>query len=90
MAIPGKARDLHRLNCIFQKNGDMVVLANQCSEDSALHYYFEIKIREIIMNSSLPSDEGLSRQRRPDRRSAPRGADRQRALPMRQRRGRIA
>ncbi|PSR56714.1 serine hydrolase [Adhaeribacter arboris] len=36
-----------------EKDVDMIVLENQYSEDSSLHYYFEIKIREIVMNSSL-------------------------------------
>lgn len=36
-----------------EKDVDVIVLENQYSEDSALHYYFEIKIREIVMNSSL-------------------------------------
>lgn len=36
-----------------EKDVDVVVLENQYSEDSGLHYYFEIKIREIVMNSSL-------------------------------------
>jgi D-alanyl-D-alanine carboxypeptidase len=36
-----------------EKNVDVVVLENQYSEDSSLHYYFEIKIREIVMNSNL-------------------------------------
>ncbi|WP_176461018.1 serine hydrolase [Janthinobacterium sp. PC23-8] len=36
-----------------EKDVDMIVLENQFSEDSALHYHFEIKIREIVMNSSL-------------------------------------
>ncbi len=36
-----------------EKEVDVVVLENQFSEDSALHYYFEIKIREIVMNSNL-------------------------------------
>lgn len=36
-----------------EKDVDVIVLENQYSEDSALHYYFEIKIREIIMNSDL-------------------------------------
>lgn len=36
-----------------EKDVDVVVLENQYSEESGLHYYFEIKIREIVMNSSL-------------------------------------
>ena len=36
-----------------EKDVDVIVLENQFSEDSALHYHFEIKIREIVMNSSL-------------------------------------
>ncbi|SDG67026.1 serine hydrolase domain-containing protein [Janthinobacterium sp. YR213] len=36
-----------------EKDVDVVVLENQYSEDSGLHYYFEIKIREIVMNSNL-------------------------------------
>ena len=36
-----------------EKDVDVVVLENQFSEDSALHYYYEIKIREILMNSNL-------------------------------------
>ncbi|NHQ92010.1 serine hydrolase [Janthinobacterium lividum] len=36
-----------------EKDVDVIVLENQFSEDSALHYYFEIKIREIVMNSNL-------------------------------------
>lgn len=36
-----------------EKDVDVVVLENQFSEDSALHYYYEIKIREIVMNSNL-------------------------------------
>lgn len=36
-----------------EKDVDVVVLENQFSEDSALHYYFEIRIREIVMNSNL-------------------------------------
>lgn len=36
-----------------EKDVDMIVLENQYSEDSSLHYYFEIKIREIVMNSNL-------------------------------------
>lgn len=39
-----------------EKDVDVVVLENQFSEDSTLHYYFEIKIREIMMNSSLLSN----------------------------------
>ncbi|OBV38716.1 serine hydrolase domain-containing protein [Janthinobacterium psychrotolerans] len=35
------------------KDVDLIVLENQSSEDSALHYHFEIKIREIVMDSSL-------------------------------------
>lgn len=36
-----------------EKDVDMIVLENQYSEDSSLHYYFETKIREIVMNSNL-------------------------------------
>jgi len=36
-----------------EKDVDVVVLENQFSEDSALHYYYEIKIREIVMSSNL-------------------------------------
>ncbi|KAB8051140.1 serine hydrolase [Janthinobacterium sp. FT14W] len=36
-----------------EKDVDVVVLENQYSEDSGLHYYFERKIREIVANSSL-------------------------------------
>jgi hypothetical protein len=32
---------------------NLIVLENQYSENSNLHYYFEIKLREIIMNSDL-------------------------------------
>ncbi|MED5595381.1 serine hydrolase domain-containing protein [Janthinobacterium sp. P210006] len=36
-----------------EKDVDVVVLENQYSEDSGLHYYFERKIREIVTSSSL-------------------------------------
>lgn len=36
-----------------EKDVDVVVLENQYSEESSLHYYFEIKIREIVMSSNL-------------------------------------
>jgi D-alanyl-D-alanine carboxypeptidase len=36
-----------------EKDVDVIVLENQYSEDSALHYHYEIKIREIVMNSNL-------------------------------------
>ncbi|SJN37846.1 hypothetical protein FM120_10840 [Sphingobacterium faecium PCAi_F2.5] len=36
-----------------EKDVDMIVLENQYSDDSNLHYYFENKVREIVMNSNL-------------------------------------
>lgn len=36
-----------------EKDVDLIVLENQYSENSDLHYYFEIKIKEILMNSNL-------------------------------------
>ncbi|WP_197901593.1 serine hydrolase domain-containing protein [Rhodocytophaga rosea] len=36
-----------------QKGVDLIVLENLYSEDSSLHYYFEIKIKDIVMNSTL-------------------------------------
>ncbi|WP_425254662.1 serine hydrolase domain-containing protein [Janthinobacterium sp. NFX145] len=36
-----------------EKDVDVIVLENQFSEDSGVHYHFEIKVREIVMNSSL-------------------------------------
>lgn len=38
---------------IPEKDVDIIVLENQYSQDENLVYYFEIKIREIIMNSNL-------------------------------------
>lgn len=38
---------------IPNKDVDVIVLENQYSVDSKLHYYFESKIREIVLNSSL-------------------------------------
>jgi D-alanyl-D-alanine carboxypeptidase len=39
--------------CIPAKNVDVIVLQNHYDVDSKLHYYFESKIREIVINSSL-------------------------------------
>ena len=36
-----------------EKDVDVIVLENVYHEDTTLHYYYENKIREIIMNSSL-------------------------------------
>ena len=36
-----------------EKGVDVIVLENHYSTDSKLHYYFESKIREIVINSSL-------------------------------------
>jgi D-alanyl-D-alanine carboxypeptidase len=36
-----------------EKDLDLIVLENIYSSDASLHYYFEVKIREIVMNSSL-------------------------------------
>jgi D-alanyl-D-alanine carboxypeptidase len=38
---------------IPDKDVDVIVLENQYSTDSKLHYYFESKIREIVLDSSL-------------------------------------
>jgi D-alanyl-D-alanine carboxypeptidase len=38
---------------IPDKEIDVIVFENQYSADSKLHYYFESKIREIVLNSSL-------------------------------------
>ena len=38
---------------IPEKDIDVVVLENHYSVDSKLHYHFESKIREIVINSSL-------------------------------------
>ncbi len=50
----GKGLGFASIKVYFPEKGvDMIVLENQYSEDSGLHYYFEIKIREIVMNSNL-------------------------------------
>jgi CubicO group peptidase (beta-lactamase class C family) len=50
----GKGLGFVSLKMYFpQKGVDVIVLENLYSEDSSLHYYFEIKIREIVMNSNL-------------------------------------
>jgi D-alanyl-D-alanine carboxypeptidase len=38
---------------IPEKDIDVIILQNHYDVDSKLHYYFESKIREIVMNSSL-------------------------------------
>lgn len=36
-----------------EKDVDVIVLENQFSEDSGVNCHFEIKVRKIVMNSSL-------------------------------------
>jgi CubicO group peptidase (beta-lactamase class C family) len=50
----GKGLGFVSLKVYFpKKDVNLIVLENQYSENSNLHYYFEIKLREIIMNSDL-------------------------------------
>ena len=51
---PEKGLGFASLKIYFpEKDVDMIVLENQYSDDSNLHYYFENKVREIVMNSNL-------------------------------------
>lgn len=50
----GKGLGFVSLKVYFpQKGVDLIVLENVYSEDSSLHYHFEKRIREIVLNSSL-------------------------------------
>jgi D-alanyl-D-alanine carboxypeptidase len=50
----GKGLGFANIKLYFpEKDVDVIVLENQYHDDTTLHYYYEIKIREIVMNSSL-------------------------------------
>ena len=50
----GKGLGFANIKLYFpEKDVDVIVLENQYHEDTKLHYYYEIKIREIVMNSNL-------------------------------------
>lgn len=50
----GKGLGFTSIKVYFPRNNvDVIVLENQYSEDNYVNYYFEIKIREIIMDSNL-------------------------------------
>jgi D-alanyl-D-alanine carboxypeptidase len=50
----GKGQGFASVNIYFpKKDVSVIVLENQWSEDNVLHHYHEIKIREIVINSSL-------------------------------------